>query len=60
MVMAVVFIEPGERLDAVEAYRDRLTPEQIDLILEADDSAIIRLGLGVGGSGTQVMVIEEG
>lgn len=58
--MATVFIEQHERFEAVEAYRDRLTPDQINEILEADDSALIRLDFGVGAPGTQVMVIEEG
>lgn len=59
-MMATVFIEQHERFDAVEAYRERLTPEQIDTILQADDSAIIRLDLGIGVVGAQVMIIEEG
>lgn len=59
-MMAVVFIEQHERFDAIEAYRDRLAPEQIDVILDADDNALIRLEFGVGTSGTKVMVIEEG
>lgn len=59
-MMATVFIEQHERFDAVEAYCDRLTPEQIDTILRADCSAIIRLDFGIGAKGTQVMIIEEG
>ena len=59
-MMAVVFIEQHERFDAVEAYRDRLTPEQIGEIYDAPDSAIIQLRFGLGASGTQLLVIEEG
>lgn len=59
-MMAAVFIEPHERFEAVEAYKDRLTPEQIDEILEAPDGALVRLGFGVGAVGTDVMVVEEG
>ncbi len=59
-MMAAVFIEQHERFDAVEAYKDRLTPEQIDAILDAPDSALIQLRFGVGAAGTDVMVIEEG
>ena len=58
--MKVVFIEQHERFEAVEAYRDRLTPEQIAEIYDAPDSAIIQLRIGVGASGTQLLVIEEG
>jgi hypothetical protein len=37
-MIAVVYLEQHERFDAVEAYRERLTPEQIDTILQADDA----------------------
>jgi hypothetical protein len=59
-MMAVVFIEQHERFDAIEAYCDRLTPEQIAVIYDAPDSAIIELRFGVGAAGTQLLVIEEG
>lgn len=59
-MMAAVFIEQHERFDAVEAYKDRLTPEQIDTILEAPDSALIQIRFGIGNPATEVMVIEEG
>lgn len=59
-MMAAVFIEPHERFEALEAYRDRLTPEQIDEIGDAPDGAIIQLRFGVGMAGTQVTIIEEG
>jgi hypothetical protein len=58
--MATVFIEPHERYEAVEAYRDRLSPEQIDEIADAPDGAIVQLRFGVGATGTQVTIIEEG
>lgn len=59
-MMASVFIEPHERWEAIEAYRDRLTPEQVDQIEEAPEGAIINLCFGVGAAGTQITVIEEG
>jgi predicted ribosome quality control (RQC) complex YloA/Tae2 family protein len=55
---ASVFIEPHERHEAVEAYKDRLTPEQVDEIDDAPDEAIIQLKFGAAG--TQIVVIEEG
>jgi hypothetical protein len=59
-MMASVFIEPHERHDAIVAYRDRLTPEQIDQIEDAPEGAIINLRFGVGQPGTTVQIIEEG
>jgi hypothetical protein len=58
--MAAVFIESHERYEAVEAYRDRLSAEQIDKISDAPDGAIIHLQFGIGAAGTQVTIIEEG
>ena len=59
-MMAVVFVQPHERSDAIEAYGDRLNPEQIDMIYDAPESAIIELRFGVGKAETQLMIIEEG
>lgn len=59
-MMAVVFIEPHERSDAVEAYYSHLTGAQIAEIYNAPDDAIIELKFGVGSSGTQLLVIEKG
>lgn len=59
-MMAAVFIEPHERGEALEAYKDRLTAEQVEQIEDASESAIIRLRFGFGAPGTQVTVIEEG
>lgn len=57
-MIATVFIEQHERFEAVEAYKDRLTPEQVDEILDADESALVRLDIRNGK--TEVMIIEEG
>lgn len=57
---AVIFIEPHERFEAVEAYKDRLTPEQIDEVTEAPEGALVQLNFGVGIEGTRVIIIEEG
>ncbi len=57
---AIVFIQPHERFEAAEAYKDRLTAEQIDEITEAPDGAIVQLNFGVGIKGTRVIIIEEG
>lgn len=59
-MLALVFIEPHERFEAVEAYKDRLTPEQIEEVTEAPEGAIIQLNFGVGIEGTRVIIIEEG
>lgn len=59
-MIATVFIEPHERSEAVDAYRDRLTAEQVDEITDAPESAIVRLSFGVGAVGTTVQIIEEG
>jgi hypothetical protein len=56
---ALVFIAPHERHEAIEAYRDRLTAEQIDEIEAAPEGAIVQLNFGVG-MGTRVILIEEG
>ena len=59
-MQALVFIEPHERYEAAEAYKDRLTPEQIEEITEAPEGAIVQLNFGVGIEGTRVLIIEEG
>lgn len=59
-MMATVFIEPHERFEAIEAYRDRLTPEQIDEVTDALEGALVQLNFGLGISGTRVIIIEEG
>lgn len=59
-MMAAVFIEPHERAEAIDAYRDRLTAEQIDQIDDAPEGALIRLSFGIGAAGTAVQIIEEG
>ena len=57
---AVVFIEPHERYEAVEAYRQRLTPAQIDEVTDAPEGALVQLNFGVGIEGTKIIIIEEG
>lgn len=59
-MMAAVFIEPHERFEAIEAYRDRLTPEQIDEVTDAPEGALVQLRFGIGVAGTQITIIEEG
>ena len=53
-----VYIEPHERDEALEAYRQWLTIEQEKQIKDAPDEALIRL-IRVEGK-TTVNVIEEG
>lgn len=58
--MFSIFIEPHERHEAVEAYRDKLTQAQIGEISDAPETAIINLRFGVGSAGTKIVVLEEG
>jgi len=57
-VIISIFIEPHERYDAIEAYRNRLSTAQIEEIEDAPDEALIRLK--IDSLGTHVQVIEEG
>ena len=57
---AMIFIEPHERGEAIEAYGDRLTQEQIDEIEDAPEGALVQLNFGIAAPGTKVIVIEEG
>ena len=59
-MQAIVFIEPHERFEAVDAYKDRLTPEQIEEVTDAPEGALVQLNFGVGIEGTRVVIIEEG
>ncbi len=60
MMTAAVFIEPHERFEAIEAYRDRLTPEQVEQVADAPDGAIVQLRFGIGSADTRIIIIEEG
>ncbi len=42
----VVIVAPHERREAIEAYRDRLTPNEIEAMLEAPSEEWIKLNLG--------------
>ena len=53
-----VVIEPHERYEALEAYRQWLTPEQYDEISEAPEGALIFIDRD--GGKTTVRIIEEG
>ena len=57
---ALIFIEPHERYEAIEAYRDRLTQEQIYEIQDAPENALVQLSIGIASRGSKVIVIEEG
>ena len=50
-----IFIEPHERFEALDAYRDRLTAEQIDEINDADEGARIKLEISGGGATVTVL-----
>lgn len=53
-----VYIEPHERHEALEAYRQWLSPQQESEIADAPESAIIQLSRNQNT--TTVTVIEEG
>ena len=59
-MIATVFVEPHERGEALEAYKDRLSKEQVAKIEDAPESAIIKLSFGMDQPGTFVEIIEEG
>jgi len=59
MLMSV-FIEPHERGEAIEAYADKLTPEQIAEIEEAPETALVRLSLDYSARTAKVLIIPEG
>jgi hypothetical protein len=59
-MQAAIYIEPHERFEAVNIYRDRLTDQQIEEIEEAPEGALIRISFGVGAPGTTVQIIPEG
>ncbi len=42
----VVIVAPHERHEAIEVYRDRLTPDQIEAMLEAPDTEYVKLEFG--------------
>lgn len=58
-MMAAIYIEPHERYEAIEAYRDRLTAEQVEQIEDASGGAIVLLQFGIGEMGTWITVIEK-
>lgn len=58
VLTAAIYIEPHERQEALEAYRDRLTNEQVEQIEDAPDGALVQLT--IIGPGVLVTVIEEG
>lgn len=57
-MIATVFVEPHERFEALAAYSDKLTAEQVAKIDDAPESALICLRFC--GGPTEVLVIEEG
>ena len=56
--VAVVFIAPHERCEAIEAWRDRLSPSHIRLIQDAPDDAVIRLYVSDGARIVDIMPQE--
>lgn len=58
-VLASIFIYPHERGEAIEQYRDWLTPEQIDEIEEAPEAALVKLAVNMGAGTSTVLIIPE-
>ena len=53
-----IFIEPHERQDALESYRDRLTQEQIEEIKDAPDDMRIKLVIETDRKRVHVVMLE--
>lgn len=58
-MMASIFIEPHERFEAIQVYRDRLTDKQVEQIEEAPDGALINLRFGIGERGILAQRCEQ-
>lgn len=60
--MIAIWIEPHERQEAIDAYRQRLSDKQIEQIEEAPESALIQLQMNICGDPniSSVLVVEEG
>lgn len=56
-MIATVFIAPHERHEAIDAYRDLLTAEQIDQIEEAPEGAFVACRFASGQP--TIIEIEE-
>jgi hypothetical protein len=60
-IAAIIFIAPHERAEAIEAYRDHLTAEQVEEINDAPETAFVKLSWGLTeGGGSTIVIIEEG
>jgi hypothetical protein len=57
---AMIFIQPHERGEAIEAYGDKLSAEQIDEIRDAPETALVQLNFGITAPGAKIIIIEEG
>lgn len=55
-MLAVIEIAPHERFEAIEAYRSRLTDEQVAEIEDAPEDRWVTLHMG--GGPTRVTVVE--
>lgn len=44
----ILIVLPRERREVIEVYRDRLTAEQIESMLQAPEDEVIRIQLGHG------------
>jgi hypothetical protein len=42
----VIIVAPHERKEAIEAYRDRLTAADLEMLMTAPDDQTVRLMLG--------------
>ena len=51
-----VYIEPHERYEAMDVYKDRLSADQLDQIQEASDTAIVKITWGGDDDRTVVSV----
>ena len=58
-VQAEIFIYPHERSEALDQYCDWLTPEQVDEIEEAPETALVKLSVNLGAGTSTVLIIPE-
>lgn len=61
-MIATIWIEPHERHEAIQAYKDRLSPAEIEQIKNAPETALVRLDMNIcdDRSISAIHIVEEG
>lgn len=55
-----VFIEPHERAEALEAYKERLSVNDVEIIDDAPEGAIVKVDFRTYPLPNRITIIEEG